>query len=160
MSRRYQVKFPWEGETRFGIVESHDKELAKKGEVLVEDAVKPERYAVPEADLTDIPVSFKKGDEYCQYVEAEFEKACKLSEGLPSGVHVGKMFKIPVADGYAWYIVTKVNKSTCKVEWRGFCLDRWTDHHFGYGGMYRTADVARYVEREEAMASIFKKGKV
>ena len=100
---------------------------------------------------------FEGGDEYQQYVRAEAKKACALSDSLPPGVQVGKMFSIGVGDGQADYVVTKVMRSNCQVEWRGFSMDRWTDHHFGWGGSFPIKDIARYVGQAEAMAKLFGK---
>lgn len=173
---RYQVKFQRDGKTIFGIVRyasslDKDAQAAKaRGEVIVDDAVFPVAYRVKEADLTDIKSEFGSldpktrefvgGDELRQYVQAELKKAVEADEKVKDGVGVGSMFRVGVADGYASYVVTKVNKKkTCKVEWRGFCADRWTDHHFGWGGTFKLDDVARYVESERATNRIFAKKK-
>lgn len=175
MSDRYQVKFPWKGETRFGIVDSFGEEaetLAKQGKLLVEDAVLPQRYAVPDdKSVVDVPDSMDRyefdadgfvtnGDEYCMHVQEEYKKALAVSDALPEGVHVGKMFSIGVADGIACYVVTKVNKKTCVVEWRGFeNLDRYRDHFFGWGRTVPIADAARYIGVEEGMKKLYAKKK-
>lgn len=172
---RYQVKFQRNGKTIFGIVRyasSSDKDVqaAKaRGEVIVDDAVYPVSYSVKESDLTDIKSEFGSfdpktrefvgGDELRQHVQAELKKAVEANEAVTDGVGVGSMFRVGVADGYASYVVTKVNKKTCKVEWRGFGADRYTDHHFGYGGTFKLDDVARYVEGERTMNRIFSKKK-
>ena len=171
---RYQVKFQRDGKTFFGIARTYslDKQvIAAKanGETIVEDAVLPVAYRVKDADLTDVETVFGTydlmtgdltgGDEYAQHVDAERKKAVVACEAVTEGVGVGSSFRIGVADGYAHYVVTKVNKKTCKVEWRGFCMDRWTDHHFGWGGTFPLASVARYVESERATKKLFSKKK-
>lgn len=182
----YQVKFTagakcpvggsWrklDGKTAcFGVVrgsplDSDVQEAAKRGEVLVDDAVTTTVYLVKESDLTDIDFAcghydrakdeLVGGDEFQQHVYAEHKKALEASARIESGVGVGSMFRIGVGDGYAHYVVTKVNKKTCKVEWRGFCLDRWTDHHFGWGGTFPLDEVARHVERGRALERLFAK---
>jgi hypothetical protein len=158
MDRHYQVKFTWGKTTHFGVVDSFSDEAKKlpQGMLLVEDAVTPQRYKVVEADVVDVPMRFPD-DEYHKYVDAEFAKAQAISDALPEGVHVGSLFSIGVADGSAWYVVTKVNKKTCKVEWRGFCMDRWTDHFFGYGRTVNIADVSRYTRFARGMKRLFAK---
>jgi len=170
---RYQVKFNWKGKIRFGLIDELSKEAKKyamQGKLLIADAITPERFLVKnDANVVDIEMSMKGtmtpegyyvgDDEYSKHIHEEMMKAFKLSESLPSGVHVGKMFTIGVADGHAYYVITKVNKSTCKIEWRGYCMDRYTDHHFGWGGSFPLKDVARYIEREEKIHELFNKRK-
>jgi hypothetical protein len=160
----YRVKFTRANKIIFGIVDSYSKEAkaaAVNGKCIVEDAVLPKRYIVNETELIDIPLSvenLQNGDEYDKFINTAFDEAQTTSNELPDeGVHVGSMFSIGVGDGQAWYVVVKVNKKTCQVEWRGFCQDRWTDHHFGYGGRFPINDVSRYVEGAKAMARIFAK---
>lgn len=147
--RVYQVKFMWKGEQRYGLVvpdyEDDAKKYAKQGKYIVQDAILPKTYAIPMDKVTPIEMSFNPLDEYQKYVDAESEKAAKISDALPGGIQVGAMFSISVADGGADYVITKVNKKTCQVEWRGFGMDRYTDHHFGWGGKFPIAEVARYV---------------
>lgn len=154
----YQVKFEREDQTIFGICETYHedaKSAAARGEVIVSDAVLPVQYEVREDQIVDIPIElgrcnrktdeYEGGDEYRNYVAAQFKIAKQLSDSLPGGVQVGALFGVGVADGIAWYVVTKVGKRTCRVEWRGFCIDRYYDHHFGSGGSFPIAEVARYV---------------
>lgn len=164
-----QVKFVRAGVTFYGEAEEYSpeaKEAAKKGMVIVSDAVLPKRYMVAKGDLTEIPFGnyeklptggFGFNDELNQFVEAAFKKAQEISDSHPDDgvLRVGDLFSIGVADGSAWYVVTKVNKKTCDVEWRAFCPDRWTDHHFGYGGRFPVADVSRYVRGAKGLAKLF-----
>jgi hypothetical protein len=50
-------------------------------------------------------------------------------------------------------MVTAIDRShgECTVEWRGFGGgDRWTDHHFQWGGTFDMYDVKRYVISDSA----------
>lgn len=47
----------------------------------------------------------------------KLEKALNASAALGPGVRVGKIISFAVADGVAYYRVTKVNKRTARVEW-------------------------------------------
>ena len=142
---RWQVKYQWKGETRYGIVDSLSedaKEAKVRGNLLIEDAILPLSYEVPNHNnVVDIRDSYP--NEYDKYVDAEREKAEQASKALPKGVQVGKLFTMPVGDGCAYYVVTKVNRKTCKVEWRGYELDRYRDLFFMWGGSFRLSDVAR-----------------
>lgn len=164
MSDHYQVKFQRDGKTIFGIVEQYSdraKKLAKEGAVIVSDAVLPVAYQVQEKDLIDIEMSseydHKRGcmkDEFSLYVADEFDKAKKLSASL-KGLKPGKMFAVGVADGAAYYVVTEVGKKTCKVEWRGFCPDRWHCQILGAGGAFPVSAIKPQIQREETLNEIF-----
>lgn len=157
MSYRYQVKFVRDGVTFYGIADLYHadwKQYAVDGNVLVEEAVTGKKYVVPDAELVDIEMSgFREtGDEYQRHVHTEFQRAHALSEANPADgkVRAGDMFAIGVGDGHAYYVVTKVHRKNCDVEWRGFGGDRYTDHHFGHGGRFPVADVKRYIRKSMA----------
>ena len=153
---RYQVKYQWEGETKYGIVDRYGKEAKKyalENKLVIADAIIPQSYVVLDEKVIDIPLDYP--NEYDKHILVQFEKAQKLSDSLSEGVHVGNLFSIGVADGLAYYVVTKINKKTCAVEWRGFCPDRYTDHHFGWGGSFPISDIARYVCRTRGLSAIF-----
>jgi hypothetical protein len=148
----YQVK--WKGEdgvVHYGIYRCPTKK--KPGMCNVDDAVMPYYHEVPIKDLVDIahgmPVFVQgklggqPGDEFAKFVNDSYEAADKLSRSLPEGILVGKLFSVGVGDGSAWYVVTKVGKTTAKVEWRGFCPDRYTDQVIGIGGSFPMATLRR-----------------
>lgn len=171
MKDHYKVKFQWKGVTRFGIVDSFGdeaKKAAKTGHCIVEDAVTPECFKVLESDLTDIKTGAylppnRNGfapltdDEYEKYVSDAAnaaEKADKESE--KNGTLLNAMFAVGVADGSAYYVVTKVKGNKCDVEWRGFCPDRWTDHYWGYGRKnVPIKDVEPYIGRRRGLKKLF-----
>ncbi len=43
---------------------------------------------------------------------------------------LGRTYKIPVADGYAVYLITKINKKTVKLQWIDYC-DGYSDWSLG-----------------------------
>lgn len=146
---------------RYGVTNQYgdDEEVlkyAKKGCLLVSDAILPDTHVFERKDLTEVPLDYD--GEFNKFIEAAYDEASKISDALPDGVHVGALFSIGVADGSASYIVTKVNKKTCDVEWRGFGgPDRYVDHFFGWGReKVNISDVERYVRRSKGLASIFK----
>lgn len=158
----YQVKFPFNGATHFGIAESYSddaKAAQAKGEVIVEDAILPKRYRVKETDITDIPTGNYGpdgfDDEYNRYVQQEYQLAMEHSKGVGKGLKPGKLFSLGVADGNAYYIVTKVNKKTVKVEWRSFQGDRYMDQILGYGGTFPKSQIEHLVIREETLQELF-----
>jgi len=155
----YQAKWLQDGRPRYGVVSRWDPESIKyydeSRQVIIEDAITPERHVVNVDILTSIPMSFRPPDEYTQYVEEQYQTAKKHADSLPAGLQVGKLFCVPRGDGYAHYIVTKVNKKTVDVEWRGYGLDRWVDDRFGYGGREKRETVEMFVAREDARRRIF-----
>jgi len=139
----YQVKFQRDGKTIYGVADTCDIELARKGQLLVADAILPKTYLVPESAVTDVPME-PFPDEMHKFVEAELEKAQAASDAL-TGLVPGKLFALGVGDGHAWYVVTKVSKTRCAIEWRGFCIDRYTDHILGWGGSFQRSIIERLV---------------
>lgn len=147
----YQVKWTDGGVVHYGIFRNPTKK--KPGMADVDDAVLPYYHEVAIKDLVDIelgtPVFIpgklgaQPGDEFAKYVDDQYELAKKFSDSLPEGISVGKLFSVGVADGSAWYVVTKVTKSSAKVEWRGFCPDRYMDQVIGSGGTFPLATLRR-----------------
>lgn len=142
---RYYVKWKDANGTHYGVHE-YNQDDAKPGMSLVSDAVLPTLWNVPTDSLEDIEANYDMDedgnfkDEFFQYVQREWVKADKRSKEATS--LVGKLFGLGVADGLAWYVVTKENKKTARVEWRGFCPDRWTDQVLGYGGTFEKDRIA------------------
>jgi hypothetical protein len=115
------------------LVPSFDRKKYKvaKGCVPVEDAIFPVYHEVKKTDVKGCPY-----EEYAKHIETRLKKAIEASDSLPKNQVVpAKIFRIPRGDGFAWYIVTKVDhgKKTCDVEHRGFSVDEWYDHYYGNG---------------------------
>lgn len=156
----YQVKFEYNGEVIYGIVDSYSKKARaaeKDGYAIVHD-IQAREWHVERDLLTEIPFGFsREQNEYERYIEARYNEARNISNALPDDgqLRPGAMFRIGVADGYAYYVVTSVMEPLCYVEWRGFQSDRYYDHHFGAGGQFMTEDVIRYVNSERRLRAIF-----
>lgn len=154
----YQVKW-FQGCWRYGTVDRWSAASIQYYEdgqqVIVDDAVMPIRYVINVDALTPIPTSHNPPDEYAQHVEEQYQIAKGRSDSLPEGLHVGKLFRVPRGDGYAHYVVTKVNKKTVAIEWRGFSLDRWVDDRFGHGGKEPRETIEMFVRREDGMRALF-----
>jgi len=174
MPYRYHCRFEWSDGLHYGIVESYGPEAEEakaEGKVLVACAVGPNSYLVPEDRVTDLDRMDHKGmkmldcgifwgmSEVDDFV-ALANLAHKIREDrLPDDgkLHVGHQFSTSVADGSANYVVVKVMKKNCDVEFRAWCADRWFDHHFGWGGRFSIADINRYVQADRGMAKLFAK---
>jgi hypothetical protein len=157
----YQVKIKSPSGMIYGTVRPYPSDEEKKqipeGCVIVDDAILPKSYYIPEKELIDIPLH-PHPSEYDQYVDGVSDNANDVSDTLGKGVKVDKLFRIGVADGYAYYVITQVNKKTCSVEWRGYYnMDRYIDHYFGWGRTVPLKDVERYVGYGDALKVIFGK---
>lgn len=154
----YQVKW-FAGFWRYGIVDRWSEESKQCYEtdrrVIVTDAILPTRHEINVDALVPIAATYNPADEYTAFVEEQFQIAKGRSDSLPAGLHVGKLFRVPKGDGYAWYVVTKVNKKTVDIQWRGYSLDRWVDDRFGYGGREKRETIEMFVRREDGIRQIF-----
>ena len=153
----------WKGQdgvARYGMVTHHpdSNKLFKQGKLVIEDMVLP-IHSIIYITQVDKVLDFGGGnfDEYApyKYAEEKFQEALVISQALPKGLHVGKLFRMGVADGYACYVVTKVNKTMAEVEWRGYAPDKYYDQVLGGGGTFPKKIISRLVEGEEMMNDIF-----
>jgi hypothetical protein len=159
----YQVKYPWPGKLpeserehqqwQYGIVVNDSRQPKIEGMVLVADAILPMTRWQRVVDVIKLPLAF--GSEYDQYVESELQRASAESDAAGEGLQVRSLFNVGVADGRAWYVVTRVTKRTATVEWRGFCLDRYTDSVLGWGGTFPRHTIERLVLSCQALARLF-----
>lgn len=154
----YEVAFQLKGERRFGVLEQYSEEAieqAKKGLLIVEDGLLPERYLFKPEQL-EVAVRFDKPKhveglpfavygEFDEWRDRATEEAMKVSEELGREIKVGKLLQVPRGDGYASYVVTKVNKTTCRLEWRGFSPDRWVDLRWGYGASVKLSEAKLFI---------------
>ena len=88
---------------------------------------------------------FPKGvdwDDYFAEFDKFFQDEMDKSKALPKGLQVGKIFSIGVADGSAYYEITKIFKARVHLKWRReLCPDHYMDHHFCQGGSFEKWDV-------------------
>jgi len=166
----YQVKWRKSGTRKwnYGLVDRFGSEVEqawKKAQAIwVSDAITPngEWVYYGRDEVVSIPFSSdydkENGcmkDEYSQYVNKERKKANEKS-AKATGL-VGKMFSVGVADGAAYYVVVKENKKSLKIEWRGFCPDRYTDAMMQWGGSFPKDRIEQLIRRQEGMAALFSK---
>jgi len=170
MPKHNQIKYRQKrskGKWKYGLFDHFGIESAKlwkNGKVIIGNAVLPFSTVYQYEDLEIIDIAyvtpkwnketndFTLGDEFAEYINNEFIKArskSKKAKGL-----VGKMFSVNVADGYADYIITKENKKTVKVEWRGFSLDRYIDQMIGWEGLMDKDRAIKMVQTEESRLSL------
>ena len=136
MNLHYRVKFILNNELHYGVVESLTKQartLARKGMFLIHDAILQETYQLKEAEIIDIPIRHNGEDEYNQFVSRSYHIAQETSNSLGNVVADGKLIRILLDAGFAYYIVDSVGNEKVHLSWRGFSLDRWVNPKLGYG---------------------------
>jgi len=143
-----------------GIVRSFYKDLAsaeekavhKRHNLVIDDSITPDCFEMNPARVQE--ASFDDADKFIQTAHDNARKKAPKTFG------VGSIFNLPVADGRAYYIVTKINKTTCEIEWRGFGGgDRYTDNFLGCGGKYDINKIKSFVDRDLAMDKLFARKK-
>jgi hypothetical protein len=127
-----------DGTVHYGDVETVDldrngelERLKAQGKAIVSDSIYPERFIVERSKLEVVEI-----DDFIAMIDAESEKAYAQNEKNDFKVAVGTVFSVGVGDGGAHYVITKVNKKTCKIEWRGYGYDRYIDRFLGWGGTF------------------------
>ena len=173
----YQIKFWPKGnpdEVYFGKVERYDSEAEKywkERQLIVSDAITGNVQLVPfdEIEYEKQPLEWGKYDketrmpistEYDRHIFKAYKEHKKRDEKAGEGLHVHRMFSMPVADGNACYVVTKVNKKTCKIEWRNFGADQYTDRILGWGGTFPIDIIADQLHYADGMRKLFGKKEV
>ena len=74
--------------------------------------------------------------EFEEYNKA-MQKAIDKNEEIGYGFLVGKVFRFNVADGYAWYELTKLTARTVTLKWRNdLCPDEYRYELLGMGGSF------------------------
>lgn len=147
-----------EGQTFYGMVAYPEERDGDS--ILVHDIVLPVSDWVPEKDLVEIPFNFGTYDrttgdfidcdEYMTKRNEFLKEAQKTSDELEE-FGVGAMFRIQIADGYAYYVVTRVGRENCDVEWRGYCPDNWYDQILGVGATMPIDRIKPLWDRERAL---------
>jgi len=67
---------------------------------------------------------------------------------------MGRQIKFPMADSYAYYIITKVNKKTVEITWVKYC-DAWQDSRAGYCSNLNFDYANQQVRGQDKLAELF-----
>ena len=158
--RPYQVRVEGQHEMFYGVVDTMPRARREfsRGNCIVAHAVLPQSFIVPISSVTEVPLSndpFNHPNAFDQFVSAAHAAAEQRSEALGDRFAPGRLFSIGVADGSAWYVVTKVGRVNCEVEWRGFCADLYTDQVLGWGGSFPRRVIEPLARRHNGLRSIF-----
>ena len=93
----------------------------------------------------------------------DFDNIMKTQENLMEELKVlakaedtllGRTMRFPMADSYALYVVTKVNKTTVQLTWIKWC-DAWQDDRLGYTGSLPYDYASRQVRGGDKLAELF-----
>jgi len=96
-------------------------------------------------------------EQYAEY-EALLEKETVKSDTLPEGLVVGKLLYTPVADGRAWYQITKVTARTVTLNWReDLSQDDYQDMFLGTGGNFPKNRIEPIVLQQDAFRQMIRK---
>jgi hypothetical protein len=161
----YHIKFWPKGnpdEVYFGEVERYDRDAEKEwenGNLIVSDAITGEPQLVPVDQIeygeqdpeTRMPIS----TEYDRHILKAYKEHVRRDKEAGEGLKKDRMFSMPVADGCACYVVTKVNKKTCRIEWRNFGADRYYDRVLGWGGTFDKSIIEQQVGYADGRRKLF-----
>ena len=67
---------------------------------------------------------------------------------------LGRSIKFPMADGYALYVITKVNKTTVQLTWLDYC-DAWIDTRIGKKGNINIEYAKQQLGIEDKLHALF-----
>ena len=85
------------------------------------------------------------------------EIAAADKKAKEAGVLVGRYYKEQIADGYAFYLITKENKTRCKLEVVTGIGDDWVIPRFGESAWVGRKEVVWNIDRRDALVEIFSK---
>ena len=154
--------------SRFGYVDATDPDTVEtfdRGNVIVSDAIEPRRKECPVEDV--VPVD---SDEYLAFIKSKLAEAMHLSLEAGKGAVLGKIFKVQVDDGEAWYEVTgfslyakkpdqilRQEYNFVEVTWRGFSIDRYVDNVLGWSCWISPEPIERLIRETEDKESMSRK---
>jgi hypothetical protein len=87
----------------------------------------------------------KRQDELMSEINELARKNCTI---------LGREIKFQMADSYAVYVITKVNKKSVQVSWINWC-DGWVDDRLGRQGTLDINYAMQQVRREDALQQLF-----
>ena len=82
-------------------------------------------------------------------LQEELDELAKANDTI-----LGRQIKFPMADSYAYYIITKVNKKTVEITWVKYC-DAWQDKRAGYCANLDIEYATAEVKGQDRLAELF-----
>ena len=100
---------------------------------------------------SDDPNSIDKIMKRQEQLQEEIDELAKANDTI-----LGRQIKFPMADSYAYYVITKVNKQTVEITWVKYC-DAWQDSRAGYQSLLNFDYANQQVRGQDALAELFSK---
>lgn len=141
------VKFISRGELHYGVIPEETAEGASPDDQIeVQDAVLPLTWVMRRDECYDVPPVARLGrlDEYEKFIDKAHQSAKRHSDGLRACT-VGKLLRFPVADSWAYYVITSSISGRVRLEWRGFSVDRAVEPTLGYEGTMPYSECLKYI---------------
>jgi len=98
---------------------------------------------------SDDPNSIDKIMKRQEKLQEEIDELAKANDTI-----LGRQIKFPMADSYAYYIITKVNKRTVEITWVKYC-DAWQDSRAGYCSNLNFDYANQQVRGQDKLAELF-----
>lgn len=100
------------------------------------------------------PNSLEKIMKRQEQLHDEIDKLAKANNTI-----LGRQIKFPMADSYAYYIITKINKCTVEITWVRYC-DAWQDQRAHYCANLDIDYAKKEIKSQDALAKLFGAKKV
>jgi len=84
-----------------------------------------------------------------EQLQEEIDELAKANDTI-----LGRQIKFPMADSYAYYVITKVNKRTVEITWVKYC-DAWQDQRAGYCSNLNFDYANQQVRGQDKLAELF-----
>ena len=107
-------------------------------------------------------ISETSWDELRRKAEEEYQKVLETNRKIGKGIRAGKIFQVSVADGYAYYKITKKTKQFCTVEWidnEWLNPDDWIHSIFSEECVISSSNLAHIMKQMDGRGEIFGKKK-
>ena len=95
-------------------------------------------------------------DAACNGADLNFKHLAAIDkEAKDKNELLHRFFQLPVADGVAYYQITKVTKNLCKVtRCEGICLDEYADNILGDGDSISRTTVEKLIRSRDILEKI------
>lgn len=78
------------------------------------------------------------------------------NDAIKNNTLLGRTINFPMADSYAVYIITKINKNTVTLTWVDYA-DGWVDDRLGYEGNVSIEYATTKIKQKDALNKLFSK---
>lgn len=135
MPHRYDDRYPLD-------------EYLAKNQLIVSNVLLPGLHVVNLSEVEE--ADYRDVDEFMELELAKALNQAKKHSPSDNKLYKGDLIAVGVADGCAWYVVTKVHRKNADIEWRGLSPDRWVDQRYGYGGRFPISQLLPFAKGQRA----------